>query len=70
MGTIIELGVETKKAKKETFLTMKALEFDPINEDIDVALLGTRIIRTVRKRGNLSKRNHKIEGFHKNGCSK
>lgn len=70
MAVTTELGVERKLEKREIFLTLKALESDPGEEDIDFALVATKIIRAIKRGCKLSKRNDKIKGCHKDGSCK
>lgn len=47
--------MDEKKAKRKRFLTLKAFDFDSGKEDTDIALLATRIIRSMEKWGKSSK---------------
>lgn len=69
MTIITELGEERKEAKKERLLILKALESDSREEDSNVALLATRIVRALKRGGQVSKLNRKIKGYHKGGSS-
>lgn len=62
---ITELGVERKKAKREIFLTLKALESDPSEKDTDLALLATRIIRATKRGGHLAKKLVRLKAIKK-----
>lgn len=61
--------MEIKEEKREIFLTLKALESEPCEEDTDDAILATKIVSAIKRGGHLRKINGKIWGCHKCGSS-